>query len=336
MLSNLLTVTGQVGTLFLMMGVGFALAKLGKLTEQARGQLSYLLLYIVCPCVMVDCFQVERTPDLVREVALGAALATVCYVVYLLIALFFFRRESPDVRDCLRFGTVYGNIGFMGIPLVQSILGADAVIYGALSLAAFNLTLWTLGVLVMGGKQAFSVKKAAVNPGVLGLAVSLLLFLGNVRLPAVLGSAVSFLSDLNTPLAMVVIGGQLACADLAATFRAGAAVSGLLSEAHPRPGSDAAGAAAAAAFAGPVLRAGASLRHPGGGHHQPLRPAVWPRPHSRRPVHYPVHTALHPHPASFRRSRENDQRILRPVFKQARLSRAPVFKGIQALCSARA
>ena len=66
MLSNLLTVTGQVGTLFLMMGVGFALAKLGKLTEQARGQLSYLLLYIVCPCVMVDCFQVERTPDLVR------------------------------------------------------------------------------------------------------------------------------------------------------------------------------------------------------------------------------------------------------------------------------
>lgn len=124
MLSNLLTVTGQVGTLFLMMGVGFALAKLGKLTEQARGQLSYLLLYIVCPCVMVDCFQVERTPDLVREVALGAALATVCYVVYLLIALFFFRRESPDVRDCLRFGTVYGNIGFMGIPLVQSILGA--------------------------------------------------------------------------------------------------------------------------------------------------------------------------------------------------------------------
>ena len=219
MLSNLLTVTGQVGTLFLMMGVGFALAKLGKLTEQARGQLSYLLLYIVCPCVMVDCFQVERTPDLVREVALGAALATVCYVVYLLIALFFFRRESPDVRDCLRFGTVYGNIGFMGIPLVQSILGADAVIYGALSLAAFNLTLWTLGVLVMGGKQAFSVKKTAVNPGVLGLAVSLLLFLGNVRLPAVLGSAVSFLSDLNTPLAMVVIGGQLACADLAATFR---------------------------------------------------------------------------------------------------------------------
>ena len=93
MLSNLLTVTGQVGTLFLMMGVGFALAKLGKLTEQARGQLSYLLLYIVCPCVMVDCFQVERTPDLVREVALGAALATVCYVVYLLIALFFFRRD---------------------------------------------------------------------------------------------------------------------------------------------------------------------------------------------------------------------------------------------------
>ena len=35
------------------------------------------------------------------------------------------------------------------------------------------------------------------------------------------GNAVGFLADLNTPLAMVVIGGQMAGADLAATFRAG-------------------------------------------------------------------------------------------------------------------
>ena len=69
MLSNLLTVTGQVATLFLMMAVGFVLGRAGKITEAGRSQMSYLLLYIVCPCVMVDCFLVKRTPALTQEVA---------------------------------------------------------------------------------------------------------------------------------------------------------------------------------------------------------------------------------------------------------------------------
>ncbi len=221
MLSNLLTVTGQVATLFLMMGVGFVLGRRGTITETGREQMSFLLLYVVCPCVMIDCFQVERTPALIHEVLVGGLVAVACYLVYLVIALFFFRKETPDVRDCLRFGVVYGNIGFMGLPLVQSILGEEALIYGALSLAAFNLTSWTLGVLVMGGRRAFSLKRAVLNPGVVGLAVSLFLFLSGLRLPAAVGSAVSFLSELNTPLAMVVIGTQLAAADLPGAFRQG-------------------------------------------------------------------------------------------------------------------
>ena len=78
MLSNLLTVTGQVATLFLMMAVGFVLGRAGKMTEAGRSQMSYLLLYIVCPCVMVDCFLVERTPALTQEVAVGSAAALAC------------------------------------------------------------------------------------------------------------------------------------------------------------------------------------------------------------------------------------------------------------------
>ena len=39
MLSNLLTVTGQVATLFLMMAVGFVLGRAGKMTEAGRSQI---------------------------------------------------------------------------------------------------------------------------------------------------------------------------------------------------------------------------------------------------------------------------------------------------------
>ena len=46
MLSNLLVVAAQVGTLFLMMAVGFTLAKLNRLTKEAVPQLSFLLPYV--------------------------------------------------------------------------------------------------------------------------------------------------------------------------------------------------------------------------------------------------------------------------------------------------
>ena len=219
MLSNLLTVTGQVATLFLMMAVGFVLGRAGKITEAGRSQMSYLLLYIVCPCVMVDCFLVKRTPALTQEVAVGSAAALACYLLFFAVSLLFFRRQPADARDTLRFAAIYGNIGFMGLPLVQSILGEEALVYGALALLAFNLTSWTLGVLIMGGRAAFSLRRAVLNPGVVGIGLGLLCFLSGLRFPSPVGAALSFLSDLNTPLAMVVIGTQLAEADLPSTFR---------------------------------------------------------------------------------------------------------------------
>lgn len=160
MLNNLLMVTGQVATLFLMMAVGFGLGKMKKLSSAGLSQMSFLLLYIVCPCVMIECFQVERTPELVQQLCVGAVIAVACYLVYLAVSMLFFRKCPADTRDSLRFAMVYGNVGFMGVPLVESILGSEALVYGALSLAAFNLTTWTLGVVIMGGKQAFSIKKA--------------------------------------------------------------------------------------------------------------------------------------------------------------------------------
>lgn len=219
MVQNIAAVAGQVGTLFLMMAVGFLLGKLGKLNSHGLSQMTFLLLYIVNPCIIIQCFQVEATPALLRELGTGALVTLACYAAYILIAQLLFRRTARDDRDSLRFAVVYGNIGFMGVPLVQSVLGADAMIYGALSLVAFNLFSWTHGVILMGGRKALSPRKVFLNPGVIGLAIALVFFLGHFTLPAPIGNAVSFLADLNSPLAMVAVGAQMASAGLLRSFR---------------------------------------------------------------------------------------------------------------------
>lgn len=216
MLSNFLVVAGQVVTLFLLMGVGFVLAQLGRLHTDGVAQMSYLVLYVVTPCVIINAFQIERVDGLEGKLLAFGGAYLVCSLICILAARFTFSKEPPERQAPMRYGLVYGNIGFMGLPLLLSILGQEAVIYGAVSMVLFNLLMWTHGVSTMGGKV--TVRQALVNPATIGLVVALPLFLTGWRLPAMVGNAVGFMADLNTPLAMVVIGAQMAGADLKVSF----------------------------------------------------------------------------------------------------------------------
>lgn len=224
LIGNFLVVASQVVTLFLLIGVGFVLAKLGLLRPDGVSQMSTLALYVVTPCVMIRSFETERTPELLHILLGFFAAYAVCTLLGILIAQPFFRREAPDRQAPLRFGSAYGNNGFMGLPLVISVLGPEAAIFGTVSAVAFNLLLWTQGLKTMGGKVGL--RAVLVNPATVGTAVGLTLFLtgwwqpvpGQLYLPATVNNAISFLADLNTPIPMVVLGAQMAGSPLKAVF----------------------------------------------------------------------------------------------------------------------
>ena len=123
MLEYLLMVSSQVGTMFLMMAAGFALAKRRLLTQAAIPQMTNLLLTVVLPCMLVDSMQIERTPALLGSMGYTSLLAAGLYVLYCLLSIPLFRRQNSATGKALRFGTLYGNVGFMGLPLIQLVLG---------------------------------------------------------------------------------------------------------------------------------------------------------------------------------------------------------------------
>lgn len=216
----ILLVAGQVLTLFLLMSVGFILAKGGKLSSGTCSQMSHLLMYMVMPCTTISALQKNPySPDLGRVILMTFLACALCYVVYILLSAPLFRRRSADERDVLRFSVVYGNTGFMGLPLVQGVFGSEAVIYCAVAGSMFSISSWTHGVALMGGKENISLRKAFLNPGTVGCAIGFTLFFTGVQLPSPIGAAVTHLGNMNTPLAMVIIGAQMASADLLSTFR---------------------------------------------------------------------------------------------------------------------
>lgn len=213
MLEAFSVVGGSVLTLFLLMSAGFLFGRLGLLSGETLSQVSRILLYVVTPSIMITSFEVERTPASQGQLVSALAAMTGVYVVYMLLSQLLFPREGEEHRGILRFAAVYGNAGFMGLPLIQSALGQEAMMAAVVGLAVFNTVTWTQGRALMGGR-----KELSLNPGILGFAAGLLLFFTGWRLPGPVDAAVGYLGSMNTPLAMVVIGGQMAQADLRKVF----------------------------------------------------------------------------------------------------------------------
>lgn len=218
MLGNFLVVTQSVLTLFLIMGVGYVLVKLGILASSTLPQLSKVLLYVVAPAIMIDCFQVERTPELDRQLLVAGVALTGTYLLYMVLGQLYFRKSPAQERGILRFSSIYGNTGFMGLPLIGAVLGDRALMVTVIGVGVFNVATWTHGVACIGGKEYSSLKKAVLNPGILSFLVAVALFAAGMELPGPVGDAVTDLASLNTPLAMLVIGAQMASADLKEVF----------------------------------------------------------------------------------------------------------------------
>ena len=218
MFQRFLVVLLQIISLFLIMGVGFALGKTGLLTKKGTKEMSALILYGAAPCLMISSFQIEWDPDSLRSMGLTVLAIFVTFVVYIIISTFLYKKEPLDERLCMRMGSVYCNCGYMGIPLITAVLGDQAVLIPVLMIAVFNLLTFTHGVTLMGGRDAFSLKKLLLNPPLIAIFVGAALMLLRVQLPAPLFKAMQSVGNLNSPLAMIVIGAQLAFADFSGIF----------------------------------------------------------------------------------------------------------------------
>ena len=210
----------QVVIIFILIAVGFILKKAHLIDEHTSKQLTSILLIIVTPCVLINSYQKEFKPELVLNLLMAAVFTIIIHVVMIIISTVIYKKEETKRYRINIFSAVYSNCGFMAIPLLMAVLGEDGVFYGSAYLAIFNIFYWTHGVcLYTGNRKSFSLKKAFLNPGVVGTLLSLLLFLLNISLPAILLEPVKYLAGLNTPLAMIILGTYLANINFAKTLK---------------------------------------------------------------------------------------------------------------------
>ncbi len=225
-MDNLLAVATQVGILFALMSVGFACRKARLLNGTSVRGLVDLLVVIVTPAIVLHAFERPFDPAMCKGlgfVALAALLGHIAAIVSVKALLF---HKNRDTQNVLRLAAVFSNAGFMGIPLDHALFGEEGVFYGVVYVGVFNVVMWSWGYCTirnvpfrLKGMTRETAKSMFVNPGTIGLALGLPVFFASWTLPPLLHEPVKCLADLNTPLAMIVIGYYLAGAKLSPLFK---------------------------------------------------------------------------------------------------------------------
>jgi hypothetical protein len=223
-MDNFLLVFRQVLVLFALMGVGAAARKLKWIDGAAVKGLVNILVIVVTPCLVIGAFQRPFEAQMMKHLGLAFVVVAAVHAVAISLAYLFVHGGQPETRGVLRVAAAFSNAGFMGLPLEEAILGPEGVFFGIVYVAIFNLFIWSWGMMQIRGGSLRDMTRGEVvkmlfNPGFIGLALGLPLFIASVTLPGAVAMPVAMLGDLNTPLAMIVIGFYLAGADLRPLLR---------------------------------------------------------------------------------------------------------------------
>lgn len=219
MLSYAFTVFLKVLELFLMASAGYVCGKWNVISEDGAREITSILFYVVTPAVIIASLQDTIGQVSMTSLMTAGVLSIVAMLLSVLVSMCFFRKSAPEQKKVLRFAAIYSNCGFIGLPLAQAVLGSKGVTYASIFMAAFNLIVWTHGLGMMKGSSKIDWKHALLNPGLIGLVLGLPLFALSIRLPEVILSPVRNFSNLNTPLAMIVIGSYISHIRLGELFR---------------------------------------------------------------------------------------------------------------------
>ena len=143
----------QIVILFLMMLAGYVAFKKGMIGEEGTKNLSSLILNIFGPCLLVASVLNKEIPYGARMVAENVLLVAVFFIILIFMSRLVtsIAKLPPEQVNCYRLMLIFPNLGFMGIPLVQSVYGGAAVIFVAFYMMAYNFLIYTYGILLAAG-----------------------------------------------------------------------------------------------------------------------------------------------------------------------------------------
>ncbi len=227
----------SVITMFCFMIPGFVLRKLKLAGDSFAKNMSVFVMCIAQVSMLIHSFIFHFDPKVFEGIVWVFILSLVTHIVFCVLAIMMFRKAPERLKKVLRFGVIFSNAGYMGIPVINDVFGSEYVIYATIYIVWFNVFAFSIGRLIYtGDKRYVSIKQAIVNPAVIPILIGLVLYLTGVGgwvqnivtadAPDVLSQTVKVIynvlgvfKNMVAPASMLVVGTRLYGARLSELFK---------------------------------------------------------------------------------------------------------------------
>lgn len=148
-----LIVLKQMIMIFILILTGFVMYQKKLISGYAAKDLSALVVNICSPGLIIVSMFNDLSAVSRASVELVGIIAVVFFFLliamgYLLVKLL---RIPLQDKDSYVLMTVFGNLGFIGIPVATAIIGPESVVYVIVFNFFFNVFIFTFGVMVLKG-----------------------------------------------------------------------------------------------------------------------------------------------------------------------------------------
>ena len=215
----------QIIIIFIIIFIGVICYKTKLISDETNSKLSNILLMLIIPMVIFVSYQRDFSFDLLEGLLISLLLALVTHIISIAISYLMLRRKRrklvivdgipvkqyEDNKDVgvERISSIYANVGFMGIPLVDGLFGSEGVFYITASITMFYLLTWTHGVIMISDSESLKLKdilKKLMSPTIIAIILGILFFVLQIRIPDIMYDALSYIGNMNTPFAMLIAG----------------------------------------------------------------------------------------------------------------------------------
>jgi predicted permease len=202
-------------TLFALVVVGYIAGKLGYLGGDFDRQLSRLVINITCPALILSSSMTGTLPD--RHLILPLLLiSAITYIILAGVAFLLPRylTKNKDDEGPIGFALMFGNVGFMGYPVVASIFGHEAVFYAAVLNVVNTFAVFTIGTILITGKsemegERFQKKVLYSTPMLAAYLTMAIVALEIDNIPEVVCQPLTMLGNITVPAALLIIGSSM-------------------------------------------------------------------------------------------------------------------------------
>ena len=210
-----------VATLSVILAVGFLCRKLGIIDDVASKRLSKLILMVGQPAMIINSMaSAEYTEANVQMAWIMLGLGFVFHAVLAVIGFFMALpyKKVPDEEKISEFSFMFANCAFIGFPIFEALIGPVGLFMASFLTFSFNILLWTWGLGIFARRRndiKLNIKKVLLNFGTVPCVIGFILYLLKApsvgfELPSFLMKGMGYLSNLCTPVSVLVTGALIA------------------------------------------------------------------------------------------------------------------------------